>query len=434
MQKCFDRYIAGEFLTSRRSVALVDVGSANVNGSYRQIFDHPKIDYLGLDLAEAPGVELVIADPYRIPLETGHADIVVSGQMLEHCEFFWLSFAEMVRILKPNGYFFLIAPSAGPIHRYPVDCYRFYPDAYRALAKHAGCKLVNVWMDERGPWNDLVGVFQKEVQTIARKPAAPGKKPAVVHAGPEVEIRRGLEPYLDTLRRIHQAVAPRFYLEIGVAKGASLRLAQCPAIGVDPRPAVEAALPSTTSLIQMKSDVFFEQEAAKAVPAELDLAFIDGMHAYEVALRDFMAVEKLSHPATLVVIDDVLPNHPVQAERVRRSDYWTGDVWKLAVCLRKMRPDLLILELDCEPCGLMLVAGLDSRNRVLWMNYNPMVTRYLGLSEIPPSEVLERHHVIGPKSDHVTRFLGEIARLREAKADVATVRKALAGFRKPVKP
>ncbi len=64
-----------------------------------------------------------------------------------------------MRVLRPDGLIFLIAPSAGPIHRYPVDCYRFYPDAFSALAKHAGGVLVESWLDERGPWRDLVGVF-----------------------------------------------------------------------------------------------------------------------------------------------------------------------------------------------------------------------------------------------------------------------------------
>ena len=85
-----------------------------------------------------PGVDIVLDDPYRLPFGDGEVDVVVSGQMLEHCEFFWLSFGEMLRILKPDGYLFLIVPSAGPIHNYPVDCYRFYPDAMKALAKYTG--------------------------------------------------------------------------------------------------------------------------------------------------------------------------------------------------------------------------------------------------------------------------------------------------------
>ena len=62
--------------------------------------------------------------------------------MLEHCEFFWRAFEEVIRVVKDDGFVFLIAPSAGPEHRYPVDCYRFYADAYHALAKYV-TKFVN---------------------------------------------------------------------------------------------------------------------------------------------------------------------------------------------------------------------------------------------------------------------------------------------------
>ena len=64
-------------------------------------------------------------------------------------------------MVKPDGFIILIVPSAAPIHRYPVDCYRFYPDAFVALAKYTGIKVVDIWLDERDPWKDLVGVFSK---------------------------------------------------------------------------------------------------------------------------------------------------------------------------------------------------------------------------------------------------------------------------------
>ena len=46
------------------------------------------------------GVDIRLADPYRIPLPDASVDIVLSGQMLEHNEFFWLTFLEMSRVLK----------------------------------------------------------------------------------------------------------------------------------------------------------------------------------------------------------------------------------------------------------------------------------------------------------------------------------------------
>ena len=161
MRKCYRRYIAGSELEKRASLKVLDVGGADVNGSYSDVFSGANVEYLGTDLQPGEGVSVVLDDPGKLPLENDSIDVVISGQMLEHCEFFWVVFAEMVRVLKPDGFILLIAPSAGPIHYYPVACYRFYPDAYRALAKHADCHLIDVWHDNRGPWNDLVGVFNK---------------------------------------------------------------------------------------------------------------------------------------------------------------------------------------------------------------------------------------------------------------------------------
>ena len=53
----------------------------------------------------------------------------------EHIEFFWLTRQEMMRTLKPGGTIILIAPSRGQEHSYPVDCWRFYPEGFRAPGK-----------------------------------------------------------------------------------------------------------------------------------------------------------------------------------------------------------------------------------------------------------------------------------------------------------
>jgi hypothetical protein len=41
----------------------------------------------------------------------------------------------MVRVVKDDGFVFLIAPSSRPIDGYPLDCYRFYADLYAAPGK-----------------------------------------------------------------------------------------------------------------------------------------------------------------------------------------------------------------------------------------------------------------------------------------------------------
>lgn len=161
--------LINRYLSAAEPLSVMDIGSYDVNGSYRSLFGNAKWSYVGVDLERGPGVDVVLESPYMLPRSSGSMDLVISGQAFEHVEYFWMSWLEMVRVLKPGGMIFLIAPSRGPEHRYPQDCWRFYPDGYRALAKFGGCELVEVTTDWEphadagsAPWGDTVGVFRKK--------------------------------------------------------------------------------------------------------------------------------------------------------------------------------------------------------------------------------------------------------------------------------
>ena len=160
--------LAEQYLRADQQLLILDVGSFDVNGSYKSIFDQPNWQYKGLDLSPGPNVDIVLSSPYHFPLKCDIVDVVVSGQAFEHIEFFWFTWMELVRVLKPGGLAFLIAPSRGSEHRYPQDCWRFYPDGYRALAKYCAMDLLEVgtdWEPHSAPdssqWGDTVGVFRK---------------------------------------------------------------------------------------------------------------------------------------------------------------------------------------------------------------------------------------------------------------------------------
>ena len=164
--------IANRFLVKESPISVLDIGSYDVNGSYKPIFQRGGNRYTGLDMVAGPNVDIVPASTYQFPLASNSFDLIVSGQTFEHTEFFWVTWLEMVRVTKPNGLIFLIAPSRGPEHRYPQDCWRFYPDGYRALAKIGKCELLEVstdWTPHPDPdssaWGDTVGVFKKSKRT-----------------------------------------------------------------------------------------------------------------------------------------------------------------------------------------------------------------------------------------------------------------------------
>jgi SAM-dependent methyltransferase len=156
-------------------VTVVEIGSQNVNGTIRDEFVGVK--YIGLDFADARGVDIVLQDPYCFPLDDNSVDVVVSSSCFEHSEFFWLTFLEAVRIVRPGGLIYLNAPSNGPVHGYPVDCWRFYPDAGRALARwavragHDVVELESYTSDQAGGYlNDYVSVFLKDSTQLAAHP------------------------------------------------------------------------------------------------------------------------------------------------------------------------------------------------------------------------------------------------------------------------
>jgi hypothetical protein len=174
--------------------------------------------------------------------------------------------------------------------------------------------------------------------------------------------------YYRVLRWIHQILEPANYVEIGVHKGISLEqaLEGTPCIGVDPYPAVEHQLRPGMTMYELTSDDFFAQHDLRALlGSPVELAFIDGLHLFEQALRDFMNLEGQCASDGVIVLHDCLPLDEITAARERTTDFYCGDVWKATLALRRRRPDLEMVVIPTAPTGLCLVRGLDSGNRQL---------------------------------------------------------------------
>lgn len=170
------RRFISKYMDENASYRILDVGSQEVpgeaNGSYRKLFENPLWRYEGADIVPGNNVSVVLEHPYRWKnVKSRSFDCVVCGQMLEHDEFFWLSMLEIARILREGGLCCIIAPSGGPEHRYPVDCYRYYPDGMRAAARYAGLEVLEAyaqWNEELYPNLDR---YWRDCVLICRKPA-----------------------------------------------------------------------------------------------------------------------------------------------------------------------------------------------------------------------------------------------------------------------
>lgn len=191
------------------------------------------------------------------------------------------------------------------------------------------------------------------------------------------------EDFLAHLARFHEWLRPPVYLEIGVDAGRTLSLARPPtrAIGVDPALAAHtqgAPFAAPTSLCAVDSDSFFAsgQAARELAGLPIGLAFVDGLHLFEQALKDFMHIERHAAPDSLVLFHDCLPLDEPTSRRVRATGFWTGDVWKIAPILARFRPDVTVFLIPAYPTGLLAVTRLDPSSRALEERFGQIVAEY----------------------------------------------------------
>jgi SAM-dependent methyltransferase len=164
-------------------------------------------------------VDIIVTDPYMLPFDDNSVDVVVSSSCFEHSEFFWLLFNDIMRALKPNGIFYLNAPSNGNFHRYPVDCWRFYPDSAQALCKWASRSGYNPTVLEsfttdqtaNDIWNDYVAVFLKDANHVAEYPDRMLHRISNYTNGMAFESDAVLrfQEFSEDVRRIHHGHRPK---------------------------------------------------------------------------------------------------------------------------------------------------------------------------------------------------------------------------------
>jgi hypothetical protein len=253
------------------------------------------------------------------------------------------------------------------------------------------------------------------------------------------------------LRQLHRVYKPRNYLEIGVNDGRSLALSRVPSVAVDPAFKVVTDISCDVHLIKATSDDFFARKdplihlrngrnpfraLARRDPANLlggdpkiEMAFIDGLHLFEFALRDFMNTEKHSRWSSVIVLDDMLPRDVDEAARDRHTKFWAGDVYKVATVLRRFRPDLLVVDIDTAPTGVVAIFGANPESTVLQSAYDKIIEEYV----VPdpqnvPEEILVRKNAVQPEVLLGADFWPSLIRarnLRRGRSSFAPLRKQI---------
>lgn len=220
---------AKKYIPNLSNKKVLDVGSYDVNGTLKPIFE--EANYVGLDMESGPNVD-VVSDAHNIPFEKEHFDVVISSSCFEHDDMFWVTFLEMCRVVKPGGYLYVQAPSNGPYHGWPGDNWRFYIDSWKALEKWGkregfDIQLLEHYIDETTPhaehegvriWNDSVAIYQKKPTQIFNASLKSIEK------GHLNTTYRGVEMYkcpfdFVIYQMIINQIKPDLIIEIGTFKG-----------------------------------------------------------------------------------------------------------------------------------------------------------------------------------------------------------------------
>jgi len=212
--------------------------------------------------------------------------------------------------------------------------------------------------------------------------------------------------YLNVLSEIQARRDVQRYLEIGSRTGDSIARVKCSFIAVDPEFAIRAdvfnAAPEMM-FFQKTSDAFFESGFLGKMGWVPDHCFIDGMHKFEFALRDFMNAEKAMTRDGVICLHDVCPYDYAMTVRDpapgNTLTAWTGDVWKVVAALLDQRPDLKIDVVAARSTGLACITNLDPASTVLETSYDALMERYLDLSleDIGARAFYDRFSLVAPE-------------------------------------
>ena len=145
---------------------VLDVGSYDVNGSYRDMFDLEQTQYCGVDIRKGPGVDIVVGEYSPLPLMRSNQErwpLVVSGSTLEHCLNPFRLVQRIADAMAPGGIFVCTTPAMFHYHEHPIDCFRFWPAGLASVCEEAGLEVLEAYFIEIKP-------TKVDTYAVARKP------------------------------------------------------------------------------------------------------------------------------------------------------------------------------------------------------------------------------------------------------------------------
>jgi hypothetical protein len=249
------------------------------------------------------------------------------------------------------------------------------------------------WTIHHKPWRVNIEALIRRITAISMTEETTMSQTRKEAATPFWSIPRPTgEFYITVLKRFHDVFKPNTYLEIGVNAGATLELASCSSIAIDPDFKIEKLelnKKPTCHFFQTTSDNFFKKhDPSKILGQPIDIAFLDGLHWFEFLLRDFINVEAHCKPNSIIFMHDCIPTdehvgrRDVDSDKFKASSpfpgWWAGDVWKVPAILQKYRPDLRLSAFNASDTGLIAITRLDPTSTLLSKRYWDLVEEYSG--------------------------------------------------------
>jgi hypothetical protein len=172
------------------------------------------------------------------------------------------------------------------------------------------------------------------------------------------------------------------YLEIGTQRNDlfdSVPLPMSDKYGVDP---------FSGGNFRMTSDEFF----SKNKHFNFDVIFVDGLHEYLACQRDVINSMNSLKEGGIIFIDDLLPRNKYEEKVPRKQEYWTGDLWKVAVEL--IRSKNVIFKIVNVSSGIGILKLKDNFEYICMPElvgsaYEDFLEYYKEFPLIDPEEALE---------------------------------------------
>ena len=108
----FVSLVKEHFVQDTRPLNILEIGSYDFNGSIRQYF--PNTNYVGVDLCEGPGVDLV-SYGHEVSLPDETIDVAISCECFEHDQNWIETMNNMCRMTKPGGMVVVTCATLGRI-------------------------------------------------------------------------------------------------------------------------------------------------------------------------------------------------------------------------------------------------------------------------------------------------------------------------------